>query len=114
MGYYTRYSLKIVNDGSTESFVHSCTGEPIKQLVAENKHAVYALEEDGSHKDEITWYDHEKEMRAFSKKFPNLIFELSGEGEMNSDVWKKYFKNGKCQICKAKISFDEFDESKLV
>ena len=38
---------------------------------------------------------------------------LKGEGVDPGDIWQRYFKNGKTQLCEAKISFDEYDENKL-
>jgi len=63
--------------------------------------------------DETKWYEHEADMKKISKEYPDVIFELSGEGEESGDVWKKYFVNGKMQVCKAILVFDEFDKSKL-
>jgi hypothetical protein len=53
------------------------------------------------------WYDWEKDMRLLSASFPNVLFTLEGNGEENVDIWIAYFKGGKSQICKAKITFDE-------
>lgn len=63
--------------------------------------------------DSCKWYRHEIDMKAFSTLFPNLIFRLTGEGEDPGDIWKKYFKDGKVQVCHAKITYDPFDEGKL-
>ena len=63
--------------------------------------------------DSCKWYKHEAEMREYSKKHPDSLFELRGEGEENLDVWVKYFKNGKMQECRAKFTFDAFDELQL-
>ena len=54
-------------------------------------------------------------MISISKKFPEVLFTLSGEGEESGDIWMKYFKNGKVQNANTKvtISHDPFDESKL-
>jgi len=45
------------------------------------------------------------------------IFEeigiISGYGEENGDIWRKYFKNGKTHFSKAKIVFDDFDPEKF-
>ena len=59
------------------------------------------------------WYDHDKDMIAFSTLFPNLVFKLTGEGEESEDIWVKYYKNGKMQHCPAKITFDPYNENEL-
>ena len=63
--------------------------------------------------DSTKWYDFEKEMKEVSKMHPKVVFELSGEGEEAGDLWKAYFKDGKMQMCKAKIEYDNFDESQM-
>lgn len=63
--------------------------------------------------EEAKWYDHEEHMRAFSKRWPGILFTLEGEGEDNEDIWKKYFLNGKCQVAKAVITMEAFDRAKL-
>jgi hypothetical protein len=60
------------------------------------------------------WYDWEKDMRKLSKIFPDILFELHGDGEESDDLWKAYFKNGKMQRCHAITVFEEFDERKLI
>jgi hypothetical protein len=62
---------------------------------------------------EIKWYEHDKEMLAASRKFPSVLFTLSGEGEESGDFWRRYYKNGKCQEARAQIVYAEFDEGKL-
>lgn len=59
------------------------------------------------------WYDWQDNMRALSKQFPFVTFHLHGEGEENGDIWDAHFRNGKMQLCKAQISIEPFDESKL-
>jgi hypothetical protein len=34
-------------------------------------------------------------------------------GEEGGDMWKRYYKNGKVQVANAKITYDEYDETKL-
>jgi hypothetical protein len=103
MGYYTRYKLS-VKKGNTDL---------ISEFVSENENAASALDGNGDSRKSCKWYDHEDELKAFSLKHPEPFFELKGEGEESGDIWVKYIQNGKCQTCKAKIVFDDFDEAKL-
>ena len=73
----------------------------------------YALTLDGDCEDSVNWYNHEDDMRGLSEKFPDVVFCLHGQGEDNDDMWYKYFKNGKMQSCYAKITYDDYDKSKL-
>jgi len=104
MGYITRYELSVKN-GNTDL---------ISKFVTENDNASYALDENGDSNESCKWYDHEKELKAFSLKHPDALFELKGEGEESGDIWIKYIRNGKCQTCKAKLLFEDYDESKLI
>lgn len=101
MGYYTSYTLKCDNY------------EIISQLREENDHAKYALDNNGEPRDDCKWYEHEKDLRIFSKKHPDVLFILEGEGEETGDIWKEYYKNGKMQQVVAKIVFDSFNDNLL-
>ena len=103
MGYYTRHELEVI-EGE-----HSL----IAELVGENEEAAYAIDEDGSAEESCKWYDHEKDMRAFSKKHPEALFRVSGEGEESGDIWAEYYRAGKMQACKAKIVIPEFNAELL-
>lgn len=121
MGYETNYDLEIVADSVREVVKgYDADGQPASIYV--NKY--YDVEDFRCKIREETgysylfterckWYEHEEEMRSFSRKYPNVIFILSGAGEEQGDLWKKYFKNGKMQIALAKITYDEFDERRL-
>jgi hypothetical protein len=61
----------------------------------------------------VKWYEWAHNMKIISEQFPHIIFELRGNGEEDGDIWKAYFFNGKMQLAKAKITFDDFDEGKL-
>ena len=56
------------------------------------------------------WYEFDKDMKEFSKKYPTILFTLKGEGEESGDLWIRYFKNGKVQVANARIVYPEFDE----
>jgi len=100
MGYYTTFNLK-------------APVELIQQFREECEYAAHCLNEDGSSGESGKWYEHEDDMRAFSLEHPGVLFEMTGEGEENEDMWRKYFKDGKMQRCEARITFDDFDENKL-
>jgi len=102
MGYYTRYELDVDGDSSL-----------IAELLNNNEEASYALCENGDTEESCKWYNHEIAIKEFSKKHPDTIFKLSGVGEESPDLWVKYFKDGKMQVCTAVITYDAFDESKL-
>ena len=63
--------------------------------------------------DEDKWYDHEQDMRDYSKNFPETIFMLKGELQYGDVYWVKYFQDGKMQKEEGRIVYDEFDETKL-
>lgn len=104
MGYYTRYKLKVSKEpeGLAERFNKTADyGESFyEHLVSGNE-------------DSVKWYEHDENMRAVSKEYPDILFTLYGEGEESGDIWVKYYKNGKSQVANAQIKFDEFDPKKL-
>jgi hypothetical protein len=104
MGYYTHFNLELVNSSD-----HSI----IEEFVGEYDGAGWALEPNGDGKESAKWYEHDDDLEEFSKKHPDVLFKLSGEGEDNGDLWHLYVKNGKSQRCNATITFPEYDESKM-
>jgi hypothetical protein len=116
MGYYTDYDLEIIGGAQTEVKGTDSEGKPASVFVPlDPSHItdeVLALSGYSSFS-EIKWYDHEVHMRQISQKYKDLLFVLSGKGEDSSDLWVKYFKNGKMQTARARIEYDEFDEKKL-
>lgn len=108
MGYYTKYSLKIikvsVNDDQEKEMVKDLAKIMHGDDQTPAKYFDDLLEES------MKWYSHEKDMKSFSKKYPGYIFLLEGEGEENGDLWREYFKNGKSHRIHAKVVFDEFNE----
>ena len=57
--------------------------------------------------DALKWYDHEDNMIEVSKRFPDVIFVLYGEGEENGDIWNEYYSNGECERVDAVITIPE-------
>ncbi len=99
MGYYTSHSLEII-EGEDYQTDH-------KKGIAESSGYGDPFEE------ECKWYEHEEDMRAYSKKHPNILFKLSGDGEENGDLWHEYYKGGKMQRCKVVIVYPEYNEGLL-
>ncbi len=108
MGHQTSFKLE-----AAPVPVTSDPAKAIYDLVRSNKEAAYCLCEDGEPNESGKWYDHERDLRAHSKKYPDLLFTLSGEGEEAGDVWKKYFVNGRTQVAQAEIRIEDFDPRKL-
>lgn len=61
----------------------------------------------------VSWETHQRAMIQYSKLHPKLIFKLKSKGDEYYDIWIKYFKAGKIQICQSKIVIDNYDEDKL-
>ena len=101
MGYYTEYNLNCDREELIEELRHSCVD------------ANYAIDDKGCYKEWAKWYHHEEDLIAFSSKYCNVLFKLIGKGEDRDDIWIKYFRCGKMQICPAIITYDEFDPKKL-
>ena len=104
MGYYTRHELEVQDDRSYERNGDLVDHEERITEITDYQFNVFD--------DEIKWYDHEKDMRKYSKMFPKATFIVSGVGEEDGDYWKEYYKNGKMVRCKGdmKITYEPFDE----
>jgi len=110
MGYYTTYNLDIQD---TEFNTHPRMGHLIQTLREQNENAAYAFDEHGGAEESTKWYDHDTDLIEFSKGKMDALFVLEATGEEAGDLWRTYYLNGQKQICKAKITFDEFDVTKL-
>jgi hypothetical protein len=97
MGYYTRYTL-VLPGCTTENAMH-------EEQISEEFGTCFD--------DMIKWYDHKKDMIAYSKKYPDTLFMTEGSGEEQGDVWQFYFKNGKFFKDVPEVIWTEFDESLL-
>lgn len=96
MGYYTRYDIS-ENPQTVQ--------EAIEQ---KSQYSFYSGQTNA-----VKWYDWEEHCLEVSKGFPSLVIKVEGDGEEQGDQWKAYIKNGKIQIAKAVVIFEEFDETKL-
>lgn len=113
MGYYTRYEIEI-ESGELNSFEAEMISRNFisleklvsREIFGDDKYNPF----DGG---EIKWYDNHEDMIEFSKKHPNAVFLLSGEGEEQGDIWKAYYKNGKGVKLVPELKWPVYNESML-
>ncbi len=108
MGYYTTFSLEIVDGPTTiqDSCPECNSPDTFNALIIDTIRSHH----DGidySLSQEDKWYGHEEEMQEISTKYPETTFKLRGEGEENADVWVKFFKNGKVVTRRVDFTIDE-------
>lgn len=101
MGYYTRYRL----DYEPKCLETSPSIELAKKTAWDSEYNPF--------EEPCKWYDNADDMKAFSLRFPDVLFILRGEGEEAGDIWVKYFKNGKMQFAQAVITIPSFDPLEL-
>lgn len=103
MGYYTYYNLGI--DPSTEY--------SDELDISKHKEAIEDTYGGASFEEPVKWYSHERDMGEYSKKYPDIIFTLEGDGEDSDDMWKAYYRNGKSYYVKPKIVYPDYNENLL-
>lgn len=92
-----------------------CTVDIISEFRKDSEEAKYLLNDNGKTECTGNGHDIENDLVKFSKKYPDIIFELlakwdSGFGDPPT---KYYIMNGKKQIAKTKVIFEDFDINKL-
>ena len=107
MGYRTYHTMMVLDTDEEKE------GEIIDKLRETCEDAKYSIDEDGYPMDETKWYDCDQHLREFSKKYPDVVICIHGEGEETGDIWDHYFKDGKMQSCDAEVIIPPYDESKL-
>ena len=61
------------------------------------------------------WYDYDENMLLLSARFPDVLFELTGEGDGREDYWRNYYKGGRAMrnTIEVKVISHDFDPEKL-
>lgn len=108
MGYYTRYKLEPEGDA-----IACCPTCGFSNHVSHRSQIAAGLDGYDPFGDSCKWYSWKEDMCAYSLKYPDTLFTISGEGEDSEDIWKAYFKNGKVQVEHATFQIASFDPSKL-
>lgn len=106
MGYCTTYNMTVQHIKDGEQYEALCDALKDKGVIG------YAIDYDMFYGNtaefcsnyDVKWYDHEENMKEISKLFPDMVFQLRGQGEDPEDMWEKYFQNGYCEECRAEIT----------
>ena len=120
MGYYTDYDLVAYyykNDPCCSQVITgNLHGEMLNAVEREvdQMHILDKGYENARWYVNAKWYEYEADMCLLSSKFPDVMFELSGQGEDSEDMWMAYFYQGKTQHCPAIITFDALDLKKMI
>lgn len=117
MGYNTTYQLRVIDKPVYIGNVDLTAF--IDEFIPETQTGIMTLMVDtnGSYLQsdcEARWYQHEQDMLRLSASYPDLVFQLDGQGEDAEDRWRKYFKSGKFQSAKAVITLEPYDPKKLL
>lgn len=85
MGYYTNYEIIAIEDPNEEfdDFLWDLADYTDYKELQEG----YATS--------IKWYDWKEDSIEISKRYPNILFRIQGDGEESDDLWRFYCKNGK-------------------
>lgn len=101
MGYQTDYKLIV---GLKES-----EREILDRVIEVSGYSCW----DAEHLYGSKWYEWKEHMLQVSAEFPEVLLKLEGVGEETGDMWRAYFKRGRCQYCRGEVVYPPFDESKL-
>lgn len=119
MGYYTQFKLEMIDKtgqffeiedaNSLDDYKHNDKMSDEMKKVADyltfDDERCYGILSEETAK----WYDCDIDMRNLSKKFPDLIFCLYGNGEESGDIWRSYYHNGKDKRQCIEMRFPDFD-----
>lgn len=105
MGYYSNFRLK-VNHPDAEDI--------IADLRDNNEDAHKALQDNGDTQEPTKWYEWIRDIKKFSKKYPDVLFEMFREGESGGDDQCIYYiQNDRMQECWVELKFPDFDPDKM-
>lgn len=107
MGNYTNYTLDV--HAATPSAYDAIDNEVYKMGVFDSGDAEYGYMGSGK------WFACDEDMQLLSARFPDVLFELTGEGGDSSDTWRNYYKGGRVMRngIEVKMIYHDFDPAKL-
>jgi hypothetical protein len=63
--------------------------------------------------DACHWYNSQEEMTVLSKKYPHYIFDLTGDGEDQGDIWNAFYWNGRSYRWNLEYQMPQVDVERL-
>lgn len=110
MGYHTCYTLRVSGASRSDQ-------ERIRGMLSNLGVLNYALREyTGTEYDTnepVNWFGYDGDMLEISRKFPQVLFSLHGEGESSDDIWESHYLGGKTYTQPAIITIPPFNPALL-
>jgi len=104
MGYQTTYTIKVANkDGRVDKMLLTKIMSDLEFI----SNCVWFKIFNGTIIISAKWYKWKLHMKELSLKYPDLQFEVEGEGEENTDIWRAYFQNEKSEVQNAVFTFPD-------
>lgn len=121
MGYYTDYTLEVINDANHDLVQDKLTTEEDVIEWMKKAGAAGDISDYGESYNELCgtmnakWYDFDQDMRKVSLAFPHLLIKLAGHGDDESHEWWRYYYMGKCHDCTPTVTvvYPQFDPAML-
>lgn len=97
MGYYTNFTISLI-EGDEEQYE-----QMLKELAEKTDYS--EIEDEFFN---AKWYDCEEDCIEISKKYPDILFQVDGDGEETPDFWSCRFKAGVPEHVECGIEKPEF------
>lgn len=106
--YKTAYQLSIVNEPYSH-YINHYVGE-LKFMFPVVEDILHA---NGSTAGLVTWTNYDDCIKEISVRHSKVIFMITGHGQEYTDIWAKYYLNGKSYSLPGRLQFDHFNEELL-
>lgn len=108
MGYNSNFKLTLLNPDGSEFYGDEI---PIWEDIVAQGNYFHSLEDEWS--EGMKWYDCKQDMKAFSRRHPDILFFLEREGEECPDLEHMFFLNGKMQSVEGEVTYAPYDPKEL-
>ena len=104
MGYHTDYTIT----------VHNATQQQMKEIdsiltdCGLDKSSTFEYYIYGS-----KWYSWDEDLKSISEEFPNIYFEIYGDGEESDDNWQAIVCNGEAVAVQAELVYPPINIQKV-